>query len=133
MLKSGQLWKGVFVTLDATGALSAATVGPAGVLYVNGTANAAAVTIAGANPYSFSVTLPAMTAGQSASMYITATVDGIATAGVVAYDTTDTKIVSDLNDLAQAQILSDVTPFPGAYIDAAISSRSTSVDPMVVP
>lgn len=126
MLKSGQTWKGVFATLDATGALSAATVGPAGALYVDGVLNGAGVTIAGANPYSFSVTLPAMTAGQSASIYIAATVGGVATAGVIAFDQADTKLASDLNDLAQADILSDATPFAGGNVDAAISTRGTA-------
>jgi len=36
-----------------------------------------------------------------------------------------TKSISGLNDLAQSDILSDATPFAGANIDAAISSRST--------
>jgi len=36
-----------------------------------------------------------------------------------------TKLVDDLNDLAQSDILSDATPFAGANIDAAISSRSS--------
>jgi len=37
--------------------------------------------------------------------------------------------VEDLNDLAQSQVLSDATPFAGANIDAAITSRN-SVVPM---
>ena len=36
----------------------------------------------------------------------------------------ETKLVDDLNDLAQSDILSDATPFAGALIDASISSRS---------
>ena len=56
MIKSGQAWAGSFVTLDATGALAAGT--PSGVLYVDGVANGATVTITGSNPYKFSVTLP---------------------------------------------------------------------------
>lgn len=86
MVKSGEDWAGLIVTRDATGALLAAGVGPAGTLYVNGVANAAVVTVAGANPYSWTVTLPALLAHDCVSMYITATVDGIATAAVVAED-----------------------------------------------
>lgn len=102
-LLQGQLWCGTFVTLDTTGALAAATVGPVGAVYLDGVANAAAVTISGANPYKFSVTTPAATAGQTYSMYITATVGGIATAAVVAEDVADTKRISDGSTLAASQ------------------------------
>ena len=94
-VKSAQVWSGVIVCKDATGALSAASVGPVGALYVDGTSNAAAVTITGANPYKWTVTLPTLTAGQCVSMYITATVDSIATASVVAEAVADTVRLSD--------------------------------------
>ena len=103
-VKTGITWTGLIVTKDATGALSAATVGPVGTLYVNGVANAAAVAIAGANPYSWSVVLPALAAGNRVSMYITATVNLIATAAVVAEESADTELVSDLNDPTAAAI-----------------------------
>ena len=80
---------------DSTGALATPSAGPAGVLYVDGTANAAEVTISGSNPYKFAVTLPSLTAGQRVDMYITATIDGIATAGIVASEQADTSILSD--------------------------------------
>ncbi len=101
-VKSGQEWAGIFVCKDATGALAAPSVGPAGVLYVNGTPNGAEVTISGSNPYKFSVTLPALEPGDCVSMYITATISSIATAAVVAEDVVDTKRVSDLQDAAAA-------------------------------
>jgi len=96
MIKTGQAWAGLFVTLDATGAASAADSTPAGVLYVDGTSNAATVTITGSNPYKFAVTLPTLTAGQRVDMYITATIDTIATAGIVASAQADTVLVSDI-------------------------------------
>jgi len=96
-LKTGQVWSGLIVTRDSTGALSAASVGPAGTLYVDGTATGTAVTISGANPYRWTCTLPALTAGQCVSMYITATVATIATAAVVAQNTADTVLASDLS------------------------------------
>lgn len=102
-VKSGAAWAGLIVTKDATGALAAPGVGPAGALYVDGTANAAAVTIAGANPYKWSVTLPALTAGQTVSLYITATIGGIATASVVAEEVADTAYNSDAVTLAATQ------------------------------
>jgi hypothetical protein len=92
-VKTGQAWAGTFVCLDATGALETGT--PAGVLYVDGVANAATVTISGSNPYKFSVTLPSLTAGQRVDMYITATIDTIATASVVASEQADTVLLSD--------------------------------------
>lgn len=96
MLKTLQVWTGTFVTLDATGALTTPSVGPVGTLYVAGVANAAAVTISGSNPYKFSVTLPALIAGQSVEMYVTATIAGIATSALVDKDIGDTVALSDL-------------------------------------
>jgi len=95
MLRSGQVWYGMVVTRDATGAIAAAGAGPTGTLYVNGVANAAAVVIAGVNPYSWTVTLPAIAAGGCVSMYVTATVGGIATGSVVCEDVVDTIRLSD--------------------------------------
>lgn len=40
------------------------------------------------------------------------------------------KAISALNDLAQSDVLSDGTPFPGADIDAAVSSRAAPGDEM---
>lgn len=93
-VKSGATWAGTFVTLDATGALAAGT--PSGVLYVDGTSNGATVTITGSNPYKFSVTLPTLTAGQRVDMYITATIDSISTAGIVASEQADTALTGEV-------------------------------------
>jgi hypothetical protein len=93
-VKTGSAWAGSFVTLDSTGALSASA-DAAGVLYVDGVANAATVTITGSNPYKWSVTLPSLTAGQRVDMYITGTIATIATAGFVASEQADTSILSD--------------------------------------
>lgn len=137
MVKSGQQWSGLFVSLDATGALATPSVGPAGTLYVDGTSNGATVTISGSNPYKWTVTLPTLTAGQCVSMYITATIAGIATASVVAEDVADTKRVSDLNDAAAApsaatiasQVRTELTT-ELAHIDTDISSRAAPGDEM---
>ena len=94
-VKTGSAWAGTFVTLDATGALATPSTGPAGTLYVDGTADAATVTITGSNPYKWSVTLPSLTAGQRVDMYITATISTIATAGLVASEQADTVRLSD--------------------------------------
>jgi hypothetical protein len=113
-VKTGATWAGTFVTLDATGALSAGT--PSGTLYVDGVANAAEVTITGSNPYKFSVTLPTLTAGQRVDMYITATISGIATAAIVASEQADTRLLSDgvtlADDAITAAKFDESTAFP---------------------
>lgn len=134
-IKSGQSAAGGFVTVDGTGAITAATGDPVGVLYVNGVANGAAVTVTGANPYKWACTLPSLSAGDIVQMYITATVDGISTAGWVWAEVADTKRISDLNDAAAApsastvasQVRTELTTELGR-IDATISSRTKPAD-----
>ena len=104
MVKTGQVWTGNFTTEDATGALATPSVGPVGTLYVAGVATADSVTISGTNPYKFSVTLPALTAGQSVAMYITATISTIAKGGFVAQDIGDTNRLSDIDIAATGEV-----------------------------
>lgn len=94
-VKSAGAWSGLIVCKDDTGALSTPSVGPVGALYVDGAVNAASVTVTGSNPYKWAVTLPALTAGQRVSMYITATIDSVATASVVAEESADTSLPSE--------------------------------------
>jgi hypothetical protein len=119
-VKTGSAWAGTFVTLDATGALATPSTGPAGVLYVDGVANGATVTITGSNPYKFAVTLPSLTAGQRVDMYITATISSIATAGVVASAQADTVLTSDVKT-ETAAILEDT----GNTLDGLIKDVPT--------
>lgn len=95
-VKSAQEWSGVAICLDATGALSTPSVGPAGALYVNGVVNGASVTISGSNPYRWTVTLPSLTASDCVSMYLTATISSIATATIAAEDVADTALASEV-------------------------------------
>jgi len=118
-VKSGQAWTGLFVARDGNGSLSAATTGPAGTLYVNGTSDAASVTITGSNPYKWSVTLPSLTAGDTVSMYITATIAGVATASVVAEGIGDTKRLSDTLTANPASGGIVAASFGAGAIDAA--------------
>lgn len=131
-VKTGTAWAGTFVTLDATGALATPSAGPAGVLYIDGTADAAAVTISGANPYKWAVTLPALTAGQRVDMYITATIATIATAWFVASDQADTVLVSEVK-AETALILADtgtdgVVLASGAITAAVIATDAIDAD-----
>lgn len=115
-VKTGSIWAGAFVTLDATGAIKTATGTPSGVLYIDGVANGATVTITGSNPYKWSVTLPALTAGQRVDMYITATISYIATAAIVASDQADTSLLSD--GVAVASIATDAITAAALKADA---------------
>lgn len=123
-VKTGQAWAGTFVCLDATGALEAGT--PSGVLYVDGVANGASVTITGSNPYKWAVTLPSLTAGQRVDMYITATISTIATAGFVASEQADTTLLSDGVTLADDAITSakfdESTAFPVKSADTGATA-----------
>lgn len=122
-LKSGQQWAGVIACRDSGGALLAPTVGPVGTLYVNGSANVAAVTVSGTNPYSWSVTLPSLGAGDCVSMYVTATIDGVATGAVVAEGVADTVRLSDgvtlADDAITASKFDESTAFPQTVADVA--------------
>lgn len=125
-VKTGTAWAGTFVTQDATGALATPSTGPAGVLYVDGTANGAAVTITGSNPYKFAVTLPSLTAGQRVDMYITATIDGIATGNPVASEQADTALVSEVKT-ETAAILAD-TGTDGVLVSSGTGAKQISLD-----
>src|SRR5512147_917305 len=103
-VKSQQVWAGLVNTLGTTGGTAAMSGGTA-TLYVNGTANGAAVALGTVYPYAWSVTLPVLTAGQSVSMYIAGTVDSTWTGAVVREDVADTKRVSDLQDVAVTAIV----------------------------
>ena len=124
-VKTGSAWAGTFVTLDATGALATPSSGPVGVLYVDGTANAATVTITGSNPYKWAVTLPSLTAGQRVDMYITATIATIATAGFVASAQADTALLSEVKT-DTAAILAD-TGTDGVKV-ASLATDSITAD-----
>ena len=123
IVKSGSVWNGLFVTVDATGALATPSAGPTGKLYVDGVANSATVTITGSNPYKFSVTLPSLTAGQHVDMYITATISSIATAGIVASAQADTVLLSDgvtlADDAITAASFDESTAFPLTSADSS--------------
>ena len=126
-VKSNAAWSGLIVCLDSTGALSTPSVGPVGALYVDGTVNAASVTVTGTNPYGWSVTIPTVTAGQRVSMYITATIATIATAAVVAEESADTVLVSDVK-VDTAAILLDTGTDGVVLANDAIAAGKIAAD-----
>lgn len=120
-VKSGQAVTVEFTTANpTTGAAADATGTPTGTLYVNGTANAATVTVTNqaTGVYKAAVTLPTLAAGDVVAIRISATVASITGEGIVWQDTADTVYVSD--------ILATWTPTKAMYLDAAISTRHAS-------
>jgi hypothetical protein len=127
MVVSGAVYSGLIVAKDATGALSTPIVGPVGALYVNGTVNAASVTITGSNPYKWSVILPTLSAGDIVSLYITATIATIATAAVVAEASADTAYVSSRSTYAGgavASVTAGVTLASGEHTNIAADAQT---------
>lgn len=98
-VKSGQAVTVVFPTSNpTTGAAADATGTPTGTLYVNGTANAATVTVTNITTgvYKAAVTLPTLAAGDIVAIRISATVATIAGEGIVWQDTADTTYLSEV-------------------------------------
>lgn len=71
---------------------------PTGILYVDGTANGATVTVTNitTGAYKAALTLPALTAGQIVAVRISAVVAGIAGTAIVWQDSADTFHLSDV-------------------------------------
>jgi len=102
-VKSGQAVTTEFTTADpTTAAATDADSLPTGTLVVNGTDNAATVTVTNKTTgvYKAVVTLPALSAGDIVGIRIAATVGGVAGVAKVWEDVADTKRVSELNDIA---------------------------------
>jgi len=123
-VKSGQAITRIFTTQHpATKAPTDADATPTGTLYVNGTANAATVTVTNITTgvYQAAVTLPALTAGDSVDLRIAATVATVTGTEVIWADTADTKRVSDLNDIAAGAQM-DLVNAPNATALTAIKT-----------
>ena len=106
-VKSAQVAAGQFTTTDATGLLANADSTPAGTLIVNGVNNAAVVTVTtpSTGVYKWSCTLPTLAAGDIVQMRVAATIGAIATGAVVWEEAADTKLVSDLQDIAAGALM----------------------------
>lgn len=68
---------------------------PIGKLYLDGIESATVITITGANPYKWSLTLPELLTGQQVQIYITATIDGIDT-GFIAESTQAADVLNEV-------------------------------------
>jgi hypothetical protein len=101
IIQPSSTWTGQFPVLDDTGALVDADALPTGTLVLDAVDDAAVVTIAlVASPglYSYSVTTPAgASVGAHAQLRANATIDGIATAGIVAEGQIDTVYPSQIS------------------------------------
>ena len=121
-VKTGQAIAGQFNTLASTGALVDADSTPTGTLIVASVNNGATVTVAkiSTGVYSWSVTLPSLTAGQVVQIRIAATIGAIAAGGIVWVDIADTKLASDLNDIAAGALM--------GLADGAITAAKIAAD-----
>ncbi len=127
-VKSAQLISGQFTVHSGTNALVNADALPTGTLVVAGANNGAGVTVANVSTgvYSWSVTLPTLTAGQVVQVRIAATVATVATGGVVFKEMADTKLTSDLQDPTVASIQSGLaTSAAQAVIDDLVDDLET--------
>lgn len=134
-VRSGQSITKVFTTrVFSTGVATNADSLPTGTLYVNGTADAASVTVTNITTgiYKAAVTLPTLAVGDVVDLRIAATVSSVADTEVIWSDTKD--IVIDASGLADATTVklgpsgsatAQTARDLGANIDAAISTRST--------
>jgi hypothetical protein len=131
-VKSAQAITAVFTTSSpTTGAATNADSLPTGAIYINGTVNAAAVTITNidAGRYKAAVTLPALSAGDVVDLSISATVGAVAGKGVVWSAVGITKRVSELVDAVAPDNTSIATIL--TRTDVATSTRNATTPPTV--
>lgn len=117
---SGQTITDEFVTSSfTTGAATDADSTPTGVLYLNGTANGASVTVTNlaTGLYKFAVTLPTLAQGDCVSVVISATVGSVAAKGVVWSDNCG-------NNMLAATQLDKVTFNKGVAINQSTSNAA---------
>lgn len=127
IVKTGQSVTAVFTTASpATGAATNADSLPTGTLYVNGTANAATVTVTNITTgvYKAAVTLPTLSAGDVVDIRIAATVAAVAGNGVVWSAIGDTKRLSDT--LAANPAAGGIVA--GSFAAGAIDAGSIAAD-----
>ena len=124
LVKSGQVITPTFTVTDpaGTGLINADSL-PTGAVYVNGVVNAATVTVTNLSTgkYKATVTLPSLSAGDTVSLMISATVGGKTYADNVWQGIGDTV---RLSDLATAAALTTVA----GYVDTEVAAILAAVD-----
>lgn len=132
-VRSGQSITALFTTRAfATGVATDATGTPTGTLYVNGTSDAATVTVTNlaTGIYKAAVTLPTLAVGDLVEIRINATVSSVADNAVIWRDTKD--VVIDAAGLVDANMVklgpsgsgtAQTARDVGGNVDAAITSR----------
>lgn len=124
LFKSGQVITPTFTVTDpaGTGLINADSL-PTGALYVNGVINAAIVTVTNLSTgkYKATVTLPSLSAGDTVSLMISATVGGKAHADNVWQGIGDTV---RLSDLATAAALTTVAGYVDTEVAAILTAQS---------
>lgn len=134
-LKSGQSITVDFTTQNTSGAATDAYSTPTGTLVVNGTDNAATVTVTNKSTgnYKAAVTLPTLSAGDVVQLRIAATIGSTAAKAIIFQGVADTERISDLNDLTAAQVnaevdtaLADYDPPTKGELDSAVSPLATA-------
>lgn len=119
-----------FCTQSATGAATDADSLPTGTLVINGTDNAATVTVTHKTTgnYKASVTLPTISEADTLTIRVAATVGGVAGKGIVWGGVGTTKRVLDLHDLGGTAQTGDVYALAnGANGFAAIKSDTATI------
>lgn len=122
--KPGERYYGQFITSNfSTGAAQSADSLPTATASRNGTDDGAfALTVTGGTNgvYSIAGTVPAgYSAGDTVDIRVSATVGGISATAVIDSFTIDTKLLSDLNDLSNAQVQSDLAG-PGYGVSGSL-------------
>jgi hypothetical protein len=137
MVKSGQAVSGRFATSDpGDGAARDADSLPTATLYVDGADTATVVTVTnvtGTGAYSWSATLPALTAGQMVGVNVVATVDAVTSPPVSVWqDVADTAALSDLATAANLAtvdgIVDDILLDTGTTLDDKLDAVKLKTD-----
>jgi hypothetical protein len=126
--KTGETIRAVFTIVGTAGLVDADSL-PTGVLYLNGAANAATVTVTklATGKYKAVVTVPTVVDGDDLALLIDATVDSVPAANVVWIGDGCTARPADVYQLLAAQRVIDMTTTPWQLV---LKDRTSGVEIM---
>lgn len=132
-VRSSQAITKVFTTRRFdTGAATNADSTPTGTLYVNGTANAATVTVTNITTgvYKAAVTLPSLSLGDVVDLRVAATVNSVTDNGIIWTDTSDGSSPSELlaatvDTVALSTLLTNVQAFAAGLVGVTDNGDGT--------